>query len=63
MWGKYQLRYELTADEMLGAADLSRMQEYKPSLLRVGWEGVTPTRKTVNHRFSHSSGLQMKKVG
>jgi hypothetical protein len=38
-------------EEMLGAADW--MQEYKPSLLCVAREAITPRRKMVNHCFSH----------
>lgn len=44
----------MAAEEMLGAADLSRMQEYKPFLLHMGREKDKkhqdpPRRKTVNH--------------
>lgn len=51
MWGRYQLRYEMAAEEMLGVTDW--MQEYKPSLLHVAWEAITLSRKAVNNSFSH----------
>lgn len=58
--GQIQLRYEMAAEEMLGAVGLSRVQEYKPSLLQ--WDGKSSHQGETIGSLT-SSGLQMKMVG